>query len=106
MDGFGETPQALPIESGGDHVAEPIVEPGKGRDLAGLGVKTVIDLQKWGDDDEQGIVEALGMRFVRIPMTTHVPPTPEQIEERIANNDWFLREIVSKGRKLYESNHA
>jgi predicted nucleotidyltransferase len=31
--------------------------------------------------------------------------TPEQMEERIANNDWFLREIVSKGRKLYESNH-
>ena len=32
--------------------------------------------------------------------------TPEQIEERIANNDWFLREIISKGRKLYESDHA
>jgi predicted nucleotidyltransferase len=32
--------------------------------------------------------------------------TPEQVEERIANNDWFLREIVLKGRKLYESNHA
>ena len=32
--------------------------------------------------------------------------TPEQVEERIANNDLFLREIVSKGRKLYESNHA
>lgn len=32
--------------------------------------------------------------------------TPEQVEERIANNDLFLREIVSNGRKLYESNHA
>src|SRR5215210_399315 len=27
--------------------------------------------------------------------------TPEQVEERMANNDLFLREIVSKGRKLY-----
>lgn len=51
------------------------------RDLAGLGIKTVIDLQKWGDDDEQAIVESLGMRFVRIPMTTHVPPTLDQIEQ-------------------------
>jgi predicted nucleotidyltransferase len=32
--------------------------------------------------------------------------TPEQVEERMANNDLFLREIVSKGRKLYESNHT
>ena len=29
--------------------------------------------------------------------------TPEQVEERIANNDWFMREIIEKGRKLYES---
>jgi len=32
--------------------------------------------------------------------------TPEQVRERIANNDLFLREVVSKGRKLYESNHS
>jgi uncharacterized protein len=32
--------------------------------------------------------------------------TPEQVAERIANNDWFLREIISKGRRLYESNHS
>ena len=41
----------------------------------------------------------------RIPVDLLVR-TPEQIAERIANNDWFLREIVSKGRKLYESNHS
>lgn len=29
--------------------------------------------------------------------------TPEQVKERIALNDWFMREIVEKGRKLYES---
>jgi hypothetical protein len=41
----------------------------------------------------------------RIPVDLLVR-TPEQIEERMANNDWFLREIVSKGRRLYESNHS
>lgn len=30
--------------------------------------------------------------------------TPEQIKERIANNDWFMNEVLTKGRKLYESN--
>lgn len=50
-------------------------------DLAALGVKTVIDLQKWGDDDEPAVVEEMGMRYVRIPMTTDVPPTPDQIRQ-------------------------
>jgi len=31
--------------------------------------------------------------------------TPEQVAERIANNDWFMREIVEKGRTMYEANH-
>lgn len=31
--------------------------------------------------------------------------TPEQVKERIENNDWFMREIVEKGRTLYEANH-
>lgn len=49
-------------------------------DLAALGIRTVIDLQRDGDnDDEARLVEAAGMRFYRIPMTTHVPPTPEQV---------------------------
>ncbi len=29
--------------------------------------------------------------------------TPEQVKMRIANNDWFMREIFEKGRKVYES---
>lgn len=50
-------------------------------DLAALGVKTVIDLQADGDNiDEPRLVESAGMRFYRIPMTTHVPPTSEQLE--------------------------
>ncbi len=49
-------------------------------DLAALGVRTVIDLQADGDNHaEAGIVEAAGMKFYRIPMTTHVPPTPKQL---------------------------
>src|SRR5688572_22533404 len=47
--------------------------------LARLGVKTVIDLQKDGDEDEAGLVERAGMEYVRIPMTTRVAPTSEQL---------------------------
>lgn len=31
--------------------------------------------------------------------------TPEQIAERVAKNDWFMREIIERGRTLYEANH-
>jgi len=31
--------------------------------------------------------------------------TPEHLAERLAQNDWFMREIVEKGRTLYESNN-
>jgi protein tyrosine/serine phosphatase len=49
-------------------------------ELATLGVKTVIDLT--GDDyqpTEQRLTEAAGMHYVRIPMTTHQPPTAQQL---------------------------
>lgn len=58
-------------------------------DLAALGVRTVIDLQADGDNvDEPYLVEAAGMRFYRIPMTTHVPATAEQLATflRIVND--------------------
>lgn len=45
----------------------------KGRDFAdlkALGVKLVIDLAQEGDRNEAANVEAAGMKFVRIPMTT------------------------------------
>ena len=48
-------------------------------DLAAIGIKTVIDLQADGDSGEQRFVEAAGMKFHRIPMTTHVPPTQQQL---------------------------
>ncbi|SRR6266571_2568020 len=31
--------------------------------------------------------------------------TPEQLTERLAQNDWFMREIVERGRTLYEANN-
>jgi tyrosine-protein phosphatase SIW14 len=48
-------------------------------DLKALGVRTVIDLQKDGDPLEKGLVQKAGMNFVRIPMTTHEPPTAEKL---------------------------
>jgi tyrosine-protein phosphatase SIW14 len=48
-------------------------------DLAALGVKTIIDLQMDGIPGEQKLVEAAGMKFHRIGMTTHQAPTKEQL---------------------------
>lgn len=58
--------------------------------LAALGVKTVINLI--GDDDldarEQRSVEAAGMRYVSIPMSTRKNPTQAQLDQflSIVNN--------------------
>jgi len=32
--------------------------------------------------------------------------TPEQVTERVSQNDWFMREIVERGHVLYESNNT
>ena len=45
------------------------------RDLASLGVRTVIDLTRDGRANEQRLVEQAGMRFYRIPMTTSEKPS-------------------------------
>ena len=49
--------------------------------LAALGIKTVVDLQADGVAAEERLVEAAGMAFHRIPMTTHVAPTGEQLAQ-------------------------
>jgi uncharacterized protein (TIGR01244 family) len=49
--------------------------------LAALGIKTVIDLQADGISAEKGFVEAAGMIYHRIPMTTRVAPTEKEIAE-------------------------
>jgi protein tyrosine/serine phosphatase len=48
-------------------------------DLAALGIKTIIDLQEDGDSAEPGHVQRAGMKYYRIPMSTHVSPTDAQI---------------------------
>jgi len=35
-----------------------------------------------------------------------IPITPERLEYRLAGNDYFLHEIVTKGETLYEAVHA
>ena len=49
-------------------------------DLASAGIKTVIDLQADGERNEEQLVRAAGMEFHRIPMTTRVAPTKDQID--------------------------
>jgi tyrosine-protein phosphatase SIW14 len=50
-------------------------------DLKALGIKTIIDLTQGGDAAEPGIVRGLGMKFFRIPMTTHEAPTPAKLQQ-------------------------
>src|SRR3954462_10444207 len=50
-------------------------------DLAALGVKTVIDLQEYGDTDEPGAVKKAGLNYIRIGMNTRVNPTPAQLAQ-------------------------
>lgn len=49
-------------------------------DLAAMGVKTIIDLQKTGDGREQEMVESTGMKFYRIGMSDKSRPAVEQAE--------------------------
>ena len=49
-------------------------------DLAAMGIKTVIDLQRNGQEDEQALVEAQGMKFYRIPMSDKSQPAVGQPE--------------------------
>lgn len=56
--------------------------------LAALGVKTVIDLRDNPTNYEKPAVEALGMRYINIPMSDRKYPSPESIETflKIAND--------------------
>jgi tyrosine-protein phosphatase SIW14 len=50
-------------------------------DLAALGVRTVIDLtSNDARPEERSNVERNGMHYVRIPMTTHQPPTAAELD--------------------------
>ena len=47
------------------------------KDLAALGIKTVIDLTEDSKDYERSTVESLGMKYVHIPMVDRKYPTEE-----------------------------
>lgn len=49
-------------------------------DLAAMGVKTIIDLQRDGHAEEQSLVETQGMKFYRIPMSDRSQPSADQAE--------------------------
>lgn len=50
-------------------------------------------------------LEILQKTNPKIPLDLLVR-TPEQVRKRLDNQDWFMREIMEKGRMLYESNHG
>jgi len=50
------------------------------KELANLGVKTVIDLQADGHDWEKSSVERAGMTFFRIPLTTRERPSDAAVK--------------------------
>jgi protein tyrosine phosphatase (PTP) superfamily phosphohydrolase (DUF442 family) len=56
--------------------------------LAALGIKTVIDLRADPEDYERPMVEALGMRYVNIPMVDKEYPKAEHVEQflKVAND--------------------
>jgi tyrosine-protein phosphatase SIW14 len=51
------------------------------KDLAALGVRTVIDLTREGRANEQRLVEQAGMKFHRIPMTTSERPSDTAVAQ-------------------------
>src|SRR5881396_2030477 len=50
-------------------------------DLAGFGIKTVIDLTRDGRTDEPGLVQRAGMKFYRIPLTTSDRPSDAAVAQ-------------------------
>jgi protein tyrosine phosphatase (PTP) superfamily phosphohydrolase (DUF442 family) len=51
------------------------------RDLAALGIKTVIDLRDDPEQYERPMVESLGMRYVHIPMISKKYPTQQATDD-------------------------
>ena len=54
------------------------------QELAKLGVKTVIDLQADGHDNEKSLVQQAGMTFHRIPLTTTERPSEAAVKAFLA----------------------
>jgi protein tyrosine/serine phosphatase len=76
IDNFGR------VNAGYYRGAQP--EGGDYADLAAFGIRTVIDLTQDGDAQESALVQSAGMKFYRIPMTTHQTPSSEKIGQFLA----------------------
>jgi protein tyrosine phosphatase (PTP) superfamily phosphohydrolase (DUF442 family) len=50
------------------------------KDLASIGIRTIIDLREDPEEYEQRVVESLGMKYVHIPMIAKKYPTSEATE--------------------------
>jgi tyrosine-protein phosphatase SIW14 len=53
-------------------------------DLAAIGVKTIIDLQEYGDKDEPAAAKQAGLHYIRIGMNTRIDPTAAQLAQFLA----------------------
>ena len=51
------------------------------KDLAVLGIRTIIDLREDPEQYERPLVESLGMKYVHIPMIAKKYPTPEATQQ-------------------------
>lgn len=51
------------------------------KELAGLGIKTVIDLENDGDPKEESEVKAAGMTFFRLQMSDRAVPPAEEVSQ-------------------------
>jgi protein tyrosine/serine phosphatase len=60
------------------------------KDLAALGIHTVIDLRDDPQHAEQSLVESLGMKYINIPMAGKKYPTPQVTEQ-------FLKTVNDPG---------
>jgi hypothetical protein len=75
------------------------------RQLASLGIKTVIDLTDDPKSYERPAVEALGMRYVNIPMSDSKYPEASQITQFLkTSRRSFNREVFRALRRWTPSN--
>ena len=81
-----ELPEIKNMQAVNDHIYRGAQPGSQGfKELAKMGIKTVIDLRdkRTQADREKQMVEALGMKYVGIPMSMHAP-TDDQIAKALS----------------------
>jgi tyrosine-protein phosphatase SIW14 len=98
-------PNFHPVDEHVYRGAQPTLEGFKS--LAKLGIKTIVDLRGGGDHTaaEKGEVEALGMRYVHVPMNGMQAPTDEDVTKVLdlidspdASSNWPVFIHCKRGR--------